>query len=79
MLVEPEVTVVGPTILTVGTAVPVLWQRVQVVPLFPEKPEIPIEDALAEDEKQIIMASTAKNKIIIELRVDFTIISPCCK
>lgn len=45
-MVEPEATEVGPVIVTVG-AVPLLWQDVQVEPLLPEKPEMPLLVALA--------------------------------
>jgi hypothetical protein len=51
--VEPEATAVGPVRVTVG-GVPVLWQPVQVEPLFPETPVMPPLDALAGDERQII-------------------------
>jgi hypothetical protein len=37
---------VGPVIVTVG-AVPLLWQDVQVEPLFPENPAMPLLVALA--------------------------------
>ena len=40
VLVEPEVTVVGPLRVMLG-AVPLLWHEVQVDPVLPEKPEIP--------------------------------------
>ena len=49
-MVEPEATVVGPVRVTVG-GVPVLWHEVQVEPLFPEKPEIPLLEALAGTEE----------------------------
>lgn len=45
-MVEPDATVVGPLRVTVG-GVPVLWHEVQVDPLFPEKPVIPLLEALA--------------------------------
>ena len=45
-MVEPEVTVVGPVSVTVG-AVPLLWHDVQVEPVFPENPEMPLLVALA--------------------------------
>ena len=37
--------------VTVGDGLPLLWQLVQVEPLFPENPEIPPGYALAEDAK----------------------------
>jgi len=40
------VTVVGPVKVTVG-AEPLLWHEVQVEPLFPENPEIPLLLAVA--------------------------------
>jgi len=40
-LVEPEVTVVGPVSVMVGTLVLELWHVVHVEPLFPENPEMP--------------------------------------
>ena len=51
-MVEPEATVVGPVRVTVG-GVPLLWHEVQVEPLFPEKPEIPLLDALAGIDEQM--------------------------
>jgi len=47
VFVEPEVTEVGPVSVTVGLA-PVLWQLVQVEPVFPEKPEMPLLLAFAD-------------------------------
>jgi len=44
--VDPDATVVGPLRVTVGE-VPVLWHDVQVDPLFPEKPVMPLLEALA--------------------------------
>jgi hypothetical protein len=39
--VDPELIDVGPVHVTVGAA-PVLWHEVQVEPVFPEKPEMPV-------------------------------------
>jgi hypothetical protein len=47
VLVVPETTVVGPLIATIGSAVPVLWHIVQVEPLLPDMPEIPLGYACA--------------------------------
>jgi hypothetical protein len=45
-LVEPEATLVGPDSVIVGTFVLLLWHRVQVEPLLPENPEMPLVLAL---------------------------------
>ena len=57
-MVEPENTVVGPLITTVGLVAPVLWHMVQVEPLLPEKPEMPFGYARAEEEKQLTANTT---------------------
>jgi len=58
VLVEPEVTVVGPLRVTVG-AVPLLWHEVHVDPFFPEKPEIPPLLAAAGSEKKSAIIVTS--------------------
>jgi hypothetical protein len=47
VLVDPEATEVGPVSVTVGTLVLLLWHEVQLDPLIPEKPEMPLPVALA--------------------------------
>jgi hypothetical protein len=56
-LVEPEAAVVGPLRLTVG-GVPVLWHEVQVDPVFPEKPVMPLPEALAGIDEEMIASVT---------------------
>jgi hypothetical protein len=57
LLVEPEATDVGPVKVTPG-AVPELWQEVQVEPLLPENPEMPLPVALAGRVKEMRAQTT---------------------
>jgi hypothetical protein len=57
--VDPDVTEVGPLQVIAG-AVPVLWQEVQVEPLFPEYPETPPGYALAGVVKEAIIHAARK-------------------
>jgi hypothetical protein len=52
-LVDPDVTVIGPLIVTVGPGVAELWHIVQVDALLPDTPEIPFGYACANDENPI--------------------------
>jgi hypothetical protein len=53
VLVDPDATDVGPVSVTAG-AVPLLWHDVQVEPLLPENPEIPLLLAVARLDEQMI-------------------------
>ena len=41
-MVEPDATLVGPVMVTVGLLVLPLWHDVQVEPFIPENPEMPL-------------------------------------
>ena len=67
----------GPLMLTVGTPLVLeLWHVVQVMPLFPENPEIPPPYALAEDGRKIMATRTAMNKTAIDDRLNFNLVPP---
>ena len=57
-MVDPEVTVIGPLMTTVGSVVPELWHIVHVDPLLPEAPETPFGYARADVVKQITASET---------------------
>jgi hypothetical protein len=76
--VEPEVTVIGPLIVTVGFELPELWHIVHVDPLFPDAPETPFGYASAEVVRQTtastIIAATERGSfrcIVLLLNFDW--------